>query len=390
LGRLGRTLFDIGEYQEAAAALDEAIKLARQSGEAAAEASALMERARIRIWIDPEGATQEAREQAKAAIRLFEEVADERGLSQAWRLWSEFDVNLCQWERARDANERALSHARRAHDALEEAQALRSIAGDLMHDTTPIPEAIARCEEIYRELTAERLLQASVLVYLGVLCGMSGRTDEARVYLLRSQETLEDFGVATALGIMLKYAGNTELFAGDAVAAERQLRRGAAVLERIGERGHLSTVLALLSVAVYGQGRFEEAERLSETALDVGSTDDIATIVTALGVRAKVQLRKGHADAGEALVREALHLIEQTDMLWLRGLIWMDFAEFQGLAGRSEEAREAALTALALFEQKRASALSGRAQAFLSELVVAGGGSHESATPAGAPPAVDP
>lgn len=148
---LGASLVDVGEYRGAAAALDEAIQLARLSGDQRVEAFALIERGHLKIAIDPEGAGQEARDQAEAAIRLFEELGDDRGLSRAWRLWSELDVNLCRWGPFREANERALVHARRAEDDLEEALALRSIAVAMKHDATPIPEAVARCEEIYRE-----------------------------------------------------------------------------------------------------------------------------------------------------------------------------------------------------------------------------------------------
>jgi tetratricopeptide (TPR) repeat protein len=332
------------------------------------EAFALIERGHLRMAIDPEGAGQEAREQAEAAIRLFEEVGDDQGLSRAWRLWSELDVDLCRWGPFREANERALVHARRAEDDLEQALALRSIAVAMKHDTTPVPEAAARCEEIYRE-SSNRRLQAYALVDLGFLSGMQGHWTEAREYFARGGEILEEFGLAPSLGVAMKYLGQVELFADDAVAAERALLRGRAILEPIGEKSHLSTVIAILSMAVYEQGRLEEAERMAETAQELGSSDDIGTVVSALGVRAKVEAQRGNFGAGQALVSEAIRLVEQTDMLWLRGLSWMDLAEFEGLAGRPAEARKAAQTALALFEQKQASALSRRARVFLSDHV---------------------
>jgi hypothetical protein len=78
----------------------------------------------------------------------------------------------------------------------------------------------------------------------------------------------EDFGntfwatVSAAMGF-----GAVEMLAGDPAAAERHLRRGYKALEEAGETGFLSTVAASLADAVYGQGRFEEAEqytRISE------------------------------------------------------------------------------------------------------------------------------
>lgn len=206
-----------------------------------------------------------------------------------------------------------------------------------------------------------------MLVDLGFLSGMQGHWTGAREYFGRGGEILEEFGLAPSLGVAMKFLGQVELFADDAVAAEGALLRGRAILEPVGEKGHLSTVMAILSMAVYEQGRLEEAERLAETAQELASSQDIATVVGALCVRAKVEARRGNVNAGESLVSEAIHLVEQTDMLWVRGLSSMDLAEFEGLAGRPAEARKAAQTALALFEQKQASALSRRARVFLSD-----------------------
>jgi class 3 adenylate cyclase/tetratricopeptide (TPR) repeat protein len=366
LGSLGSALREVGQFSRAASALDEAITLARLRADEQGEAYALIERANVQREIDPE-ADRRARDQAEVAIRLFEKLGDDRGLSAAWRLWSGLDVALCRWEPFREANERALFHARRAGDGMEEARALRSIAGALIHDPTPIPEAIVRCEAIHRELASNRPLQAGVLVNLGFLFGMQGRINKARDCLARARVILEEYGLV-ALGTLLKYSATVELhLAGDAGAAERELRLGRALLERAGEKGDLSTVMGMLSEVAYEQGRLEEAEELAKTAQELGGADDIATIVGALGVRAKVQARRGKADVGEAHAHEALRLIEQTDMLWLRGLTWMDLAEFQSLVGRPAEATKAALAALVLFEQKQASALSAHAREFLSK-----------------------
>jgi len=368
LVRLGAILPEVGDFRRAATVLDEAIELARASGEERAEASGLIERAYVRLSIDPQAPGQEARDQAETAARLFEELADEQGLSKAWRLWSELDLELCRWEPYRDTNERALFHARRAEDAHEEALALKSISRALIHGPTPLPEAIVRCEEICREWATNRRLAADAHVDLGFLFAMQGRAEDARAQFTRSRQIFEDLGLAYALGGMAIHAGMAELFVRDAVAAEAELLRGRGVLERMGEKAGLATVVAILSVAVYEQGRFDEAAGLAEAAQKLTSTEDLGTIVSALGIRAKVQARKGETDAGVALAQEALRLMEQTDMLWLRGLSSMDLAETQSLAGRTADAREAAQAALVLFDQKQASALSGRARAFLLNL----------------------
>jgi predicted ATPase/class 3 adenylate cyclase/DNA-binding SARP family transcriptional activator len=368
LPRLGKALHDTGDLPRAVAVLDEAIELARAMGERPILAHALIERADVRAAVDPDGAMQELRDQADAAIRLFEEVGDERGLSRAWSRWSRLDQDLCRWAPYREANERALVHARRAEDELEVAEALGAIALALMHDPTPVPEAIARCEQIRREVSSSRLLEAGVLRVLGFLFGLQGKIGEARDHFARSREIYADLGRLRALGGMAMVAGQAELFADDPTAAEALLRQGQQILEEIGEKLFRSTVLAVLAKALYEQGRFEEAEQLAVAAQELGGSVDIGTTVEAVGVRARVHARRGDIGGGEAMLREALRLVDDTDMLWLQGTARMDLAEFQRLAGRPAEAIQAACEALALFEQKRADALSGRARAFLSEL----------------------
>src|SRR6266511_3039302 len=285
LPRLGEALFKGGNLREAAEVLDEAIEVAEISGQRRSQSYALIERARVRVQTDPEGAAQEARDQAEAAVKVFEEVSDERGLARAWRLWSELDNMRCRWGPMREANERALVHARRGRDEPEEAAALGLIAHALIHDPTPVPEAITRCEEILRESSSSRMLEADVLGDLGFLFGLQGRADQARHHFARSREIYEQLGAKPLLGAVAMRWGHAELTAGDPVAAEDELRRGKEILEQIGERSWLSTVMTNLASAVYEQGRYKEARRLAETAQELGATDGTATVVEAPGVR---------------------------------------------------------------------------------------------------------
>ena len=61
-------------------------------------------------------------------------------------------------------------------------------------------------------------------------------------------------------------AGVTQLIAGDFGAAEQILRQGADAFQAMGERGCLLTAVACLAEALCEQGRFDEAQRLTEEA----------------------------------------------------------------------------------------------------------------------------
>src|SRR6266536_2684575 len=193
------------------------------------------------------------------------------------------------------------------------------------------------------------MLEANVLGDLGFLFGLQGRADQARHHFARSREIYEQLGPKHLLAVLAMRWGHAELTAGDPVAAEDELRRGKEILEQIGERSWLSTVMTNLASAVYEQGRYKEARRLAETAQELGATDDIATVVEALGVRAKASAREDDHERGAALLRQALRLVDETDMLWLRGVSRMDLAEFHRLTGprnRGDRGRPAGSRAL--------------------------------------------
>jgi hypothetical protein len=133
----------------------------------------------------------------------------------------------------------------------------------------------------------------------------------------------------------------------------------------MGERGLLATTAAMLAQALYAQGRADEAEAQCAVSEAAAPRDDLVTHVMWRGVRAKVLARAGHAQAGEALAREAVGLVERTDMLVIHGDALLDLAEVLRLAGRADRATEAASAALAVHERKGNLVAAARARAWL-------------------------
>ena len=102
------------------------------------------------------------------------------------------------------------------------------------------------------------------------------------------------------------------MMAGNPAAAERVLREGCEALRETGERGYLSDILATLAHAVYAQGRFGEAQRLTEEVEALSSADDIAEQIRWRLARAKVLARRGQFRAARQLAGEAEALAAPT------------------------------------------------------------------------------
>src|SRR5205807_9738446 len=133
--------------------------------------------------------------------------------------------------------------------------------------------------------------------------------------------------------------------AGDWEAMVERLAAGVETLERMGDRGFMSTTASYLAEARCRLGRDEEAERFTEKARAAGSADDVSVQVQWRSVQAKVLARRGLADEAEKLAREAVAIAEATDFHNMRGDAHLDLAEVLKLAGRGDDAVAAARAA---------------------------------------------
>jgi tetratricopeptide (TPR) repeat protein len=131
------------------------------------------------------------------------------------------------------------------------------------------------------------------------------------------------------------------------VAAERELRRGLAILEPSRAHGYQE---ALLAQVLYEQGRPQEAAQHIEAVSENAAPDNVAAQVLWRGVRAKLDAEESPASA-LVLAREAVVLAEATESPNLLGDALSDLAVVLRSAGNAD-ADEVARRALELYERK--------------------------------------
>jgi tetratricopeptide (TPR) repeat protein len=158
------------------------------------------------------------------------------------------------------------------------------------------------------------------------------------------------------------------MLAGDPAAAEVELRQACEILERLGEKGFLSTRAGLLAHALCAQGRYQEAEPFIQVAAEAGSEDDRATQTLWRSARSKVLATRGAFGEALRLAREAVAILEPTDWLNLRGDALINLAETLRLADRSNEAAPLLEEAVILYEQKGNIVAAAKARAVLEEM----------------------
>jgi DNA-binding SARP family transcriptional activator len=348
---LGIALRAAGDLQGAESVLQSARNLARVAGDPTAEARARMESAYVRVTLRSE-LGDELLDATAAAIPLFEAAGDERLLGRAWLLagWVHGGHRGRNVLRL-DAAERALVHYQRSTWPV--STVVGEIANALCYGPAPVVEAIERCEALLRIEALDLYGRANVEAYLGELVAQTGDFDRARALLASAADAFAELGQRTSAATLSStILAEVELLAGDAAAAEAQLRSVCEDLERTRAFSHLASAAGLLSDVLYCLERQDEAFEWTEVAKRHSASDDLDALVLWMPVRAKVLARRGALGEAGALATEAARLAGATDALNRHAKALCDLGDVLGLAGRAGDARAAYRSALELYETK--------------------------------------
>jgi tetratricopeptide (TPR) repeat protein len=213
-----------------------------------------------------------------------------------------------------------------------------------------VPEAIARCREIYEEVRIRPVAGALTSRPLAALHAMAGDFDEARRLIASADETLGEIGGLQAA--ITHQEALVERLAGDPAAAAARLRAGYDSLEEMGERALLASTAAWLAQALLADGLSDEAERFCRVAEEAAPDGDLTAQLGWRGVRARLLAAEGRMDEAEARAVEAVALAERMEFPTLHADALRDLAEVLQEAGRPEEAEVAARAALDLYRRK--------------------------------------
>ena len=361
LPALGAALFEAGRMGDATRVLEEAIA---EAPEPRLRARAQLERELVRLETETDVGTDQAWRVTDAVLPVLEREGDDHGQGRLWLLRGQLAWNAGSVERADEAWRTAAEHALEAGDQRElfEVIGWRALAAVL--GPTPVDEAIRRCEEFGELVQASPLATASTLNPLALLHAMKGEFEIAGELVDQAREILNELGgLSSAVSHLEAWV---RLLAGQPERAEARLRADVEALSSMSEGGVLATTTALLAQAVFAQGRFAEAGDHCRTAEQVAAAEDTMTQAVWRGVQAKVLAREGLCEEAEALARQAVALIDATDLLSHRGDALLDLADVLRACASTEEADRATRDALAMYELKGNAAAAARAQSLMA------------------------
>ena len=363
---LAESLQETVELARAGQVVEEALELARSMGDQVSEAYATIVGLHQRMTTDPTFPFAEALSQLRTVRDRMEGIEDE----DLRQFADETLVALLFWSgRSGEAVEeldRAQEQARRRGATQAQTSRLyRPLTGPLVWGVVPVEEGIRRATEALERIAG--MAEGDVRNALGGLLAMRGDFEAADEELSRAHTAMEQLGMNVTLAAG-QIPALVDLLRGDPAAVEARLRPGIEELRKAGETGFMSTSAAVLAEALYLQGRYEEADEWTRLSEENAARDDVAAQMEWRGTRAKALAELGRLDEGERLAREAIEIAATTDYLTIQGACWLALAEVLMLAGRSDEARDAANRAAEVWGRKGIVVRVERARALIEEI----------------------
>jgi tetratricopeptide (TPR) repeat protein len=362
LADLAEALLQQGTFDGATETLSEIREIATETGSDVWLVRASLGQALVDTFRGV-GEARRALEAAAEAIAVLEPLGDAAGLARAWRLRMIVDVLQGHLEAAGRDAERVIEYARQAGDARLASRSAGTIAYVLLHGPTPVREAVPQCEELVASVSGDRSAEAVLVGTLAVLRAMEGSFDEARALYRRGQTIAAELGAGLSSDSSSIDSSRVELLAGDAAAAEHELRRDYEALAAIDETYFRSTIAANLAKVLWLAGDADGALHFSEIAEQIGDADDVLTQVPWRSARAMVLAARGDVDGARRLATEAVDLAAATPQTHLRAEALVDLAEVLEALGDHESSGPPLREALTLFDQKGDVVSAGRLRA---------------------------
>ena len=318
--------------------------------------------------------TDEAIQQVREAVPVFEAAGDHPALARAWRVLATVHGSASAYEEAGEATRRAIEEARLAGDRRYETRGLTGLALVALLGPQRVTEAIPLCEALVEQASGDQRVQAQIRIVLAELRARNGEFDEARRLYAGANEALLDLGATLQAAATSLPAARVELLADRPERAETILRKAHETLISAGEKSFITSVMAVLAEALALQRRDEEAYELTAVTERTALPGDADAQFRWRLVRAEILSRRGASEAAVTLAEQAVELMRRTNAPTKLGGALLVSAMVLRDAGRLADASAAANEAIALFESKGDVVSRDRVRAILAGVLARGQG----------------
>jgi class 3 adenylate cyclase len=341
LRELASARWRLGLTSEADATLVEAVEHAQRVGDVRLEWLCRLDGAARRRML--RGGDDDLVAVATKAIGVFSELGDDAGLARAWRRLALASASEWRYADAAMQAERALEHAERAGDRVDDVALADTYCSALLFGPEHAAAAAARCRELLERYGGERMARAVIVSSLGGLEAMQGSFETARALAEEAAAVFDELGLRMTRAGLAEVKAEIERLGGDAAAAERELRLARDVFRSAGSPAVAGLSAAALAGLLVEQDRLDEAEQLLAEARDSLRDEDIDGHVAERLAAARLALARGRSAEAEQLADDALDAMSSSDAVSVRANV---------LAVRAAARGEHPGEAIAVFEAK--------------------------------------
>lgn len=337
-------------------------------------------RARLRLrtgWV-----TGFLRDHAKAiaalneARRLFLELDDDRGMSEAHYALGRAYIEINEFRIARDHLVVAAGFQKTALDPALLAQIYNRLGNVDFHEGafSSSKQSYLKALEFVERSSNTNLL-GMTLVNLGtsIYFGYPGEREESSAYLKRAIECLEKGEHKDYLTVAYNNLGDNLKYAGQWQEAIVALEKAIEVAKRLEQPSYEATARVTLAEMLCARGELAEAENHLRRSLDLIESTDKWLESNALRVLASVYRSSGRAEAALKTLRQALQLSTSIGDLHGVTLAQVSLSDLHYSQGGYDQAREYLELAQERLKEEKSLSISGLIQRLTGKLEAAGG-----------------
>ena len=344
--------FKFGDFSSAEDMNTAAIAAAEETDDARSAIAARLASSLIGLLVRAEGGVDEVADEINRALPTFEAAGDDATVARLLTRLADGYWWRCQIGPMEEVLERALAHAHRAEDPSRVSNVSMRLGFATVIGPLAIDLGRPRLDGLIEGAAPDSASKGVLLVASSMLAAMAGAFEEARSRCGEGKEILDALGQGVSAAAITTWSSAIELLAGDAAAAERELRPALERLQEIGERGNLASIAAQLAEALHAQGRFEEALAATITSEEASSPDDVHAQIAWRVARAKALAQLGRGHEAQEIGGAAVELAGTTDSPVLAAESLLALAAAHAAAGEAEEGRDAAGQAQQLYDGK--------------------------------------
>ena len=237
---IGQSLEGTANHARAGEIYEQALAQALGAGDAWVEGRSRLGRAHVWFVAEPDVTVEQIAAETERALQLLQPTGDRQALAEGWRLMGEARMYEGRAGEGRQALERALDRIDPERSPRNWNAVCFALGTCLVEGPEPLDAAVAFAVEQLDDARTRglRSLEADMLHVLGLGEGLRGRFDNGRAALRAAIEISEDLGLRYMAQWARRSLGRVELAAGDAAAAEVELRRRPPGAGGNGPEGH--------------------------------------------------------------------------------------------------------------------------------------------------------